>query len=281
MTKLREHMVQDLIQAGRSERTQQVYVGAIRQYARHFGRSPSELGPDEIRQWVQHLRNSILGPDRIRQHLAALKFLYAKTLGRPEMVAFLTFPSTPRKIAPVLSVEEVERVLGALEYVKYRVLFTTMYAVGLRINEVCHLETSDIDAQRGVIHVRHGKGKKERLVMLPERLLKILRAYWLRERPPKPWLFVSTRDPNKPIVVSTTRKAFEHATLVAGLTKKATPHVLRHSFATHLLEGGTDLRVIQVLLGHDSVQSTVRYVGVSTKTLAKTKSPIDELSKIG
>src|SRR5688572_12412915 len=125
MTKLREHMIQDLIQAGRSERTQQVYVGAIREYARHFGRSPSELGPEEVRQWVQHLRNSILGPDRIRQHLAALKFLYAKTLGRPEMVAFLSFPSTPRKIAPVLSVEEVERVLGALEYVKYRVLFTT------------------------------------------------------------------------------------------------------------------------------------------------------------
>ncbi len=154
------------------------------------------------------------------------------------MVAFLTFPSTPRKLAPVLSVEEVERVLGALELAKYRVLFTTMYAAGLRITEVCHLQTSDIDAQRGVIHVKCAKGKKERLVMLPPRLLKILRAYWAQERPPKPWLFVSTRDPSKPVVVSTTRKAFEHATLVAGLTRKATPHALRHSFATHLLENG-------------------------------------------
>jgi site-specific recombinase XerD len=274
-------MIQDLLQAGRSERTRQVYVNAIRDYARHFSRCPSQLGPDEVRTWVQHLRNSVLKPDRIRQHLAALKFLYAKTLGRPEMVAFLTFPSTPRKLAPVLSVEEVERVLGVLELVKYRVLFTTMYAAGLRITEVCHLKTSDIDAGRGVIHVKHAKGKKERLVMLPPRLLKILRAYWVQERPTKPWLFVSTRDPSKPIVVSTTRKAFEHATILAGLTKKATPHVLRHSFATHLLENGTDLRVIQVLLGHDSVTSTIRYVGVSTKTIAKTKSPIDALSKIG
>jgi site-specific recombinase XerD len=281
MTKLREHMIQDLLQAGRSDRTREVYIGAIRAYARHFDCCPSELGPDEIRNWVQHLRSGMLGSDRIRQHLAALKFLYAKTLGRPEMVAFLTFPSTPRKLAPVLSMDEVERVLGALEYAKYRVLFTTMYATGLRITEVCHLKTSDIDAQRGVIHVRHAKGRKERLVMLPARLLKILRAYWVQERPAKPWLFVSTHDPSKPIVVNTTRKAFAHATLVAGLTKKATPHALRHSFATHLLEGGTDLRVIQVLLGHDSVSSTIRYVGVSTKTIAKTKSPIDALSKIG
>jgi len=281
MTKLREHMLQDLLQAGRAESTRKAYINAIREYAIHFGRCPSELGPDEVRTWVQHLRNSVLKPDRIRQHLAALKFLYAKTLGRPEMVAFLTFPSTPRKLAPVLSVEEVERVLGALEMVKYRVLFTTMYAAGLRITEVCQLKTTDIDAERGVIHVRCAKGKKERLVMLPPRLLTVLRAYWVQERPPKPWLFVSTRDPSKPIVVSTTRKAFEHATLVARLSKKATPHALRHSFATHLLENGTDLRVIQVLLGHDSVSSTIRYVGVSTKTIAKTRSPIEQLAKIG
>ncbi len=269
MTKLREHMLQDLLQAGRAESTRKAYINAIREYAIHFARCPSELGPDEVRTWVQHLRNSVLKPDRIRQHLAALKFLYAKTLGRPEMVAFLTFPSTPRKLAPVLSVEEVERVLGALEMVKYRVLFTTMYAAGLRITEVCQLKITDIDADRGVIHVRCAKGKKERLVMLPPRLLTILRAYWVQERPPKPWLFVSTRDPSKPIVVSTTRKAFEHATLVARLSKKATPHALRHTFCSHLAMRGAAPKAIQELVGHSTLTMTLRYMHLAPSALCE------------
>lgn len=277
MSKLRQDMISDLQLAGRSERTQQVYVGAIRAVTLHYGRCPSELNPDEVRSWVQLLRSSGVKEDRLRQHLAALKFLYSKTLGRPEMVSFLSFPSTPQKLAPVLTAEQVERVLGALEYTKYRVLFTTMYATGLRIGEAARLKTSAIDAQRKVIRVIDAKGKKERQVMLPDRLLMILRAYWAQERPAHPWLFVSSQDPTRPVAINTARRAFKDALYAAGLDRKLTPHVLRHSFATHLLEEGTDLRVIQVLLGHSSIKTTTRYARVSTGLIAKTRSPLERV----
>jgi site-specific recombinase XerD len=149
----------------------------------------------------------------------------------------------------------------------------------MRLSEACRLETSWIDAEREVIRIR-GKGGKERLVMLPKRLLRILRAYWAQERPPAPWVFVGARDPNKPLHPSTARKALALATDAAGLTKKVTPHVLRHSFATALLESGTDLRVIQVLLGHKTIRSTTRYTRVCAKVIAKTQSPLEQLPKL-
>jgi site-specific recombinase XerD len=281
MSKLREHMIQDLQLAGRALSTQRAYVNAVSDFARHFGECPSRLGPDEVRDWVARVRNSGVKEDRVRQHLAALKFVYAKTLGRPEMVAFLSFPSTPQKLPAVLSLEEVEQVLGALELTKYRVLFTTMYAAGLRIGEAARLKTTSIDARRRVIRVVDVKGKKERLVMLPARLLMVLRAYWDQERPAQPWLFASSRDESKHVVASTARKAFKYATYEAGIDRNVAPHVLRHSFATHLLEGGTDLRVIQMLLGHTNIKSTARYLSVSAELIAKTRSPVERLSKIG
>jgi site-specific recombinase XerD len=270
-------MVHDLELAGYVPKTRLIYLNAIRDFARHFRRSPAELGADDVRVWLARLsKESCLSPQRVRQHMAALKFLYTKTLWKPENVSFLSWPSDPQKLPTVLATDEVERLLGALDGAKYRVFFTTVYATGLRLLEACRLETRDIDAARGVIHVREAKGRKERLVMLSTRLLAILRAYWALERPPAPWLFASSTSGChlNPVMA---RKALKLAAAKAGVEKKVTPHTFRHSFATHLLEGGTDLRVIQVLLGHGSIRTTTRYARVSADVIAKTTSPLDTL----
>jgi site-specific recombinase XerD len=270
-------MMHDLRLANYSPTTIQTYLGSIRLFAKFHRRSPAEMGHDEARAWVKWLTDSKLSPQRLRQHFAALKFLYAKTLGRPDVVAFLSWPRDKPKLPVVLSAEAVAKLLGALESTKFRVLFTTMYGAGLRITEVCQIKTQDIDAQRGVIHVV-GKGGKERLAKLSPRLLTILRAYWAEERPPAPWLFASKNG--TPVHSNTARASFKLAAAAAGIDKKISTHVLRHSFATHLLEAGTDLRILQVMLGHDSLASTTRYASVSTKLLAKTTSPLDTLPQI-
>lgn len=274
---LRDRMMHDLRLANYSPVTIQTYLGSIRLFAKFHRCSPAEMGHDEVRAWVKALTDSELSPQRLRQHFAALKFLYAKTLGRPDVVAFLSWPRDKPKLPTVLSAEEVAKLLRALESIKFRVLFATMYGAGLRITEVCQLKTADIDGQRGVIRVV-GKGGKERLAKLSPRLLAILRAYWARERPPAPWLFASRNG--TPVHSNTARASFTLAARTAGIDKKISTHVLRHSFATHLLEEGTDLRIIQVLLGHASLKSTTRYASVSTKLLAKTTSPLDTLPKI-
>lgn len=276
MGQLRERMMHDLELGGYRAKTRLIYLNAIRDFAKHFGRSPSELGADEVREWVEQLGKAGLSPQRVRQHMAALKFLYTKTLWKPENVSFLTWPSDRRKLPTVLAAEEVERLLGALEQPKYRVFFMTVYATGLRVGEACRLETRDIDATRAVIHVREGKGQKERFVMLSPRLLRVLRVYWAQQRPAEPWLFASSRR-GYCLNPDSAREALKLAATKAGIEKKVTPHVLRHSFATHLLEGGTELRVIQVLLGHSSIKTTTRYVRVSRELVAKTRSPLDKL----
>jgi site-specific recombinase XerD len=270
-------MMQDLELAGYVPTTRLIYLNAIRDFAAHFRRSPVELDADEVRAWVAWLRKEAgIGPQRIGQHMAALKFLYTKTLWKPEAVSFLSWPSIPQKLPTVLSAAEVERLLEALQRPKYRVFFTTVYATGLRLREACRLETRDIDASRSVIHIRQGKGQKERLVMLSQRLLAILRAYWSLERPPAPLLFASSTS-GRHLNPEMARRALKRAAAKAGIEKKVTPHVLRHSFATHLLEGGTDLRVIQVLLGHGSIKTTTRYARVSTVLIGKTPSPLERL----
>jgi site-specific recombinase XerD len=197
-------------------------------------------------------------------------------LWRPEAVSFLSWPPDPVKLPTVLAAEEVQRLLGALQRPKYRVFFTTVYGTGLRVREASRLQTRDIDTARGVIHVRHGKRGKERFVMLSPRLLKILRAYWALERPMAPWLFESNRA-GRPLSPDTARKALKAAAVKARLDKKVTPHMLRHSFATHLLDHGTELRVIQVLLGHNTIKSTTRYARVSTERIAHSQSPLEHL----
>jgi integrase/recombinase XerD len=277
MTMLKDRMMQDLKLAGHALKTQKTYMECIGLFAQ-FCWSPEQADQAQVRAWVEKLQKSQVGSQRLRQHFAALKFLYGKTLARPEQVAFLSWPKDPKRLPKVLTEEQVSKLLEALESPKYRVFFTTLYATGLRLREASYLETGDIDAARGVIHVRQGKGNRERLVMLSPRLLAILRAYWKQERPEKPYLFPTKAG--KPLDPDFARRVLHKAANAAGL-KKVTPHVLRHSFATHLLDGGTDLRVIQVLLGHGSIKTTTRYARVSTALLSKTKSPLDRLRKTG
>lgn len=280
MKQLRKKMMQDLELAGHAEDTKSKYLNAVGDFAKFHWRNPADMGQAEVRAWVEHLtEHSEIGSSRLRLHFAALRFLYTKTLGRSETVSFLSWPSAPDRLPVVLSIDEVQRLLGALTETKYRMFFTTVYATGLRVTEACLLETRDIDAARGVIHVRHGKGKKERLVGLHSRLLAILRAYWKRERPAAPWLFTSRRGNH--LSAETARTAIKHAREKAAIDKRVTPHVLRHSFASYLLDAGTDLRIIQVLLGHADIKSTARYARVSTKLIATANNPLDELARVG
>jgi len=272
-------MMHDLERAGYVPRTRLIYLRSIRDMAAYFKRSPADLSADDVRAWIDRLSDGRIGAQRIRQHMAALKFLYTKTLFRPEMVSFLVWPHEPQTLPTVLAADEIERLLGAFDRPKFRVFFSTVYATGMRVGEACRLEVGDIDAARGVIHVRQGKGRRDRFVMLSPRMLAILRAYWSLERPPAPWMFASS-TPGGPLSPDQARRALKRAVLKTGLQKKVTPHVLRHSFATHLLEGGTDLRVIQVLLGHGSIKSTTRYARVSTELIGKTPSPLDRM-KLG
>lgn len=275
MGQLRDRMIHDLTLGGYAKNTVSRYVNSACNFARHCGGSPAEMGQHEVRSWVEHLEKQPIGPQRLRQHFAALKFLYGKTLGRPDVVSFLSWPKDPDKLPVVLSVQEVNAILDALDSLKYRMFFTTLYATGMRIGECCQLETGDIDAERGVIHVRHGKGGHQRQVMLSPRLLQVLRAYWRVERPPQPYMF--TTATGRPLDRNVARRALRRATTKAGVAKRVTPHMLRHSFATHLLDSGTELRIIQVLLGHASIHTTTRYARVSTKLIAGTPSPLDGL----
>ena len=275
MSKLRIDMMTDLTLGGYAVKTQEIYVDCIEKLANHFRCSPGRLRQQDVREWVRHLTfETDMGPQRLRQHLAALKFLYGKTLGRPEVVAFVTWPKVPKRLPLVLSRGQVQSLLGAIESPKYRVLFAVVYGTGMRIGEACRLELGHIDSARKVIRVI-GKGNKERLVMLSPRLHMILRAYWKQEKPAAPYLFTTSKG--TPIDKDYARKVLQQAAADSGLGGRVTPHSLRHSFATELLEGGTDLRVIQVLLGHASISSTIIYTKVSSKLISKTPSPLDEL----
>jgi site-specific recombinase XerD len=277
MNDLRKRMTQDLELGGYSPRTIAHYVNAASRLYRHFGRSPEELTQKEVRAYVEHLqKRRKVSASVLKLQMAGVRFLYAKTLGRPEVVAWMSWPRQPKKLPVVLSGTEVETLLGAMSNPMLRAIAMVMYGAGLRIGEACELRVEDVDAARGVIHVRHGKGDRERCAMLSGKLLFALRSYWGACRPPRPYLFPGD-DPREPISTDRVRKAMQAAVRVSGLTKRITPHVLRHSFATHLLETGTDVRVIQALLGHASIRTTMGYAQVSRDKLAKTKSPLDLL----
>jgi integrase/recombinase XerD len=278
MTILRARMIRDLMSAGRSEATIQKYTCNIAQFAKFHGKCPSQLDNDDVRAWVEHLEQRELSWQTLRGHYAALRFLYCRTLGKPEAVSFLVYPKAVKKLPVVLTVEQVGHLLEQFTCLKYQTLFTTMYAAGLRINEACLLETSDINAAQGVIHVLHGKGRKERNVMLSPWLLSSLREYWKAVGPAKPYLF--TTRTGRPLDDNYCRKVFALGVARAGLSPKVTPHVLRHAFATHLLDQGTDIRVIQVLLGHASLSSTTIYAQVSARVIRDTVSPLDHLRAI-
>jgi len=268
----------DMELAGLAERTQKHYLDAVRDYAKYFGRSPAELGHEDLRTWSRHLLDSGVGDGRLRQHFAALKFLYKKTLAQPEAVAFLSFRGKTGPLLDILSAAEVERTLCAVRRPRFRMLFTTMYATGLRLKEARYLETSDLNAKRGVIVVRHAKGGKQRLVPLSQTLLGQLREYWKAERPSAPYLFPSSVCA-APMSADVARRALKLAAREAGIRTKVSPHTLRHCFATHLLEAGVELRTIQVLLGHTSIQTTTRYSRVATGLIAGAADLLELLPK--
>ena len=213
-----------------------------------LGHDVAEASQEAVRRWVDILRQQAIGASRLGLHYAALKFLYARTLGQPEKVAWITIPKAKAHLPSILSRVEIARLLNGFTTAKYRMFFTLIYATGLRIQEASLLETRDIDSMQRVIHVRDGKGGKDRLVPMNGELYGLLRAYYKHEQPPKPWLFAS--KVGNPICPETARRALLCAAAASGIGKIVNPHLLRHAFATHLLESGENLRKIQVVLGH-------------------------------
>jgi len=270
-------MIDDLKVRNRSSRTIKTYVAQVANFARHFGKSPELLGAEEIRQYQVYLvEQRRVSWSYFNQAVCALRFLYRHTLGQDWAVAHIPFPRQPRKLPVVLSQAEVIRLFDAVRSLKLRAILMTAYATGLRLAEVTHLQVSDIDSERMMIRVRQGKGQKDRYVMLSPTLLEVLRLYWRAQRPTS-WLFPS-QSKEQPINHSVVQRACHQAGLDAGLTKDATVRSLRHSFATHLLEAGTNIRIIQTLLGHSSVSTTQRYTYVSNKTVRATESPLELLA---
>ena len=276
MTQLRKRMLEELQRRNYSESTTACYLRQIAQFARYFGRSPAQLGAEEVRQFQLHLvQEKKVSWATYSQATAALRFLYVETLGRKFMAEKIAYPRRPRHLPTVLGRDEVTRLLDATPSLKHRALLMTMYGAGLRVSEACRLIAADIESSRMVIHVRQSKGNKDRDVMLSPVLLEALRAYWKTSRP-QDWLFPGYR-PDKPITTKAVFLMIRKAAARAKIAKPVSPHVLRHSFATHLLEAGTDLRSIQMLLGHADIRTTIVYLHLSQQHLRNIVSPLDSL----
>ena len=276
LSPLRRRMIEDMTIRNMSPATQRSYISAVSKFSRYFGRSPDKLTLDDVHAFQVHLVSTGISWPGLNQIVCALRFFYGVTLGEAAVPERIPYAREPRKLPIVLSADEVVRFLEAVSSLKSRAALTTAYAAGLRASEVAGLRVADIDSARGVILVRHGKGAKDRNVMLSAQLLGILRAYWRLARPTT-YLFPG-RDEEHPIDPTVLHAACRSAVNAAGLTKRVTLHTLRHSFATHLLESGTDIRIIQVLLGHNNLSSTARYTQVATHTIRATQSPLDRLS---
>jgi integrase/recombinase XerD len=276
MTPLRRRMIEDMQLRNFAPGTTTVYVHCVARFAQHFHQSPDRLGPEDVRAYLIHLvQQQRVSWSYYNQNLQALRFLYNITLGRDWVLRHIACPKQPKRLPVVLSPEELIRFFAAVDSLKYRALLMTAYAAGLRLAEVATLRVEDIDSRRMVIRVRQGKGRQDRYVMLSPKLLALLRQYWMAARP-RTWLFLG-RDGDRPIGPHAVMKACRRARKQAGLEKRVTVHTLRHSFATHLLEAGTDLRSIQVLLGHHSPRTTALYTHVSPAALRATASPLDRL----
>jgi site-specific recombinase XerD len=260
-----------------SPHTQASYLQQVSLFARYFRTSPELLTPEHIRTYQIHLtKEKKLAPSSIHTAVAALRFLYRVTLKREwTFEEDVPFPKKQQKLPVVLSQEEVVHFLNCVDRGKHRVILTTCYAAGLRISEAVRLKATAIDSARMVIRVEQGKGRKDRYVMLSPKLLEILRSYWRAVRP-KEWLFPSVRD-NRPITKDAVEAACQKAHRLARLPKRVTPHSLRHAFAVHLLESGTDVRTIQLLLGHRSSATTSKYLHITTSKVCATSSPLDLL----
>ena len=275
---LRRRMIDDMMVRNLSPATQQSYIYAVAKFSRHFNRSPERLGLEDVRAYQLHLIAQKRSWSHINQVACALRFFYGITLSQSEAFERIVTGREPHKLPVVLSADEIVRFLEAIPGLRNRAALTTAYGAGLRVGEVARLQVSAIDSRRMLIRVEHGKGGKDRYVMLSAQLLQILRAYWRLARPGL-WLFPG-REAGKPVSVAALQDACRTATRQAELRKPVTVHVLRHSFATHLLESGTDIRIIQVLLGHVHLSTTARYAQVATNLIARTTSPLDRLSLV-
>jgi site-specific recombinase XerD len=273
---LRRRMIEDMTVRNLSPSTQQSYIYAVAKFSRHFGRSPDRLGVEDVRAYQLHLIAQRRSWSHMNQIVCALRFFYGVTLGRSEAHERIVAAREPQRLPVVLSSEEIVRFLEAVPGLRNRVALTTAYGAGLRVGEVVRLRTAAIDSSRMLIRIEQGKGGKDRYVMLSPQLLQILRTYWRLARPGQ-WLFPG-HDPAEPVSVATLQEACRQAARRADLSKPVTVHTLRHSFATHLLEAGTDIRIIQVLLGHARLSTTARYTQVATHLIADTISPLDRLS---
>jgi site-specific recombinase XerD len=273
-------MIEDMQIRNLTPNTQRVYVANVFRFACHFRKSPERLGPPEIRIYLLHLtRERRLAASSIIVTVSALRFFYTVTLKRPWVVEEdIPAGHQAKKLPVVLSKEEVARFLGAVDNLKHRMVLTVCYATGLRITEAIHLTPAAIDSKRMVIRVEQGKGRKDRYVMLPPTLLDMLRDYWKRTHPGE-WLFPG-RSPGQPIHPLTINLTCREVARRCGIGKPVAPHALRHAFAVHLLEAGTDLRTIQLLLGHRNLSTTAQYLMIATSKVCATASPLESLNVV-
>jgi site-specific recombinase XerD len=273
MTPLRQRMLEDLEIRGRAKNTQKSYIQHIARFAKHFQKSPDLLGPEEVRAYqVYLLKYNGASPGQLRQFVAAARFLYGVTLEKDWAIKKIAYPTAPKRLPVILSEAEVRQLLNSVVNLKHRAILMTLYAAGLRVSEACYLRVADIDSQRMTIRIVQGKGHKDRYVVLSSCLLSTLREYWKAFRP-FPHLF--SGKGNRPITTRHVYRVCVDAAKSAGLKKHTTPHTLRHTFATHLLERGANILQVQAMLGHGSLKTTSRYLHLSAKGFQATPSPLD------
>lgn len=278
MTPLRQRLIEDIRLRNFSPHTVEAYVRAVAHFARHYGRSPDQLSGEQVRKYLLYLvQERKVSWSLYNQTRCALQFFYRVTLGRDEWFAKLPCAKRPRRLPTVLSGDELRRLFDvAAHEPRHQALLMTLYGAGLRISEAFALKPQDIDSKRMLIHIRSGKGDKERLAKLSEQLLAVLRGYWRQERP-RHWLFPQAGDPSRPMDGGGGCRIVQRFARLAGITRPVSPHTLRHSYATHLLDAGTDLRTIQVLLGHRNIKTTAIYLHVSQAKIHAAASPLDRL----
>ena len=281
MTRLRKSMLDELQRRNYAQNTVKSYIKAVEDFARYFGKPPERLGPEHIREYQVHLfRDRKLAASTVEGRAAALRFLFVKTLRRPYLPDQIPFPKRARRLPTVLSPDEVALLIDSARNLMHRAILMTLYATGVRRAELCRLKVADIDSSRMMIHVREGKGGRDRDVLLSPKLLETLREYW-RWMKPKTFLFPGMIDnwrADVPIDTKVVWEAVRQARTRAGIQKRVTPHTLRHSFATHMLEAGADLRTIQVLLGHAKLADTTVYLHLSRRHLQAVASPLESLA---
>lgn len=281
ITPLRQRMLDDMVMRGLGAHTQQDYIRHVRRFAAFLHRSPDTATVDDVRRFQLHQHESAAGAATINSAVSALRFLFSVTLERPQLSRRLIITRHPYRLPNVLSVEEAARLLEAAPGLKYKAALGVAYGAGLRVSEVAHLKVDDIDSQRMLIRVEQGKGRKDRNAMLSPQLLKLLRLWW-REGKRRSvmlshgWLFPG-RSCTDPISTRQLHRVVQEAAEAARIRKRVSPHTLRHSFATHLLEQDVDIRVIQVLLGHSNIDTTALYTKVATRTIHAVTSPLDRL----